>query len=226
MPSRLVFMPVAKMRDAFSWTSRRSVNFSNTASAALGLTAAQTSFNDFAVGLINTSTLRSGSTLAHYRRYPMDTFLQDQWKILPNLTLNLGIRYELPSAIYELDDRAANLIAGQGVTLFGSNSVLDIDTTKVGPSSVIYHPGVGRDTGWQIQLCDSLQPERSSGEERRQTRAGNAYGRFAFFQRYGPLHPQRRRRSSRVRRLKAGPCRASSQLFAICCVVVTYCRVS
>jgi Carboxypeptidase regulatory-like domain len=122
-------------------TSRGSVNFSNTASAALGLTAAQTSFNDFAVGLINTSTLRSGSTLAHYRRYPMDMFLQDQWKILPNLTLNLGIRYELPSAIYELDDRAANLIAGQGVTLFGTNSVLDIDTTKVGPSSIIYHQG-------------------------------------------------------------------------------------
>ena len=120
-------------------TSRGSVNFSNTAGG--GLTAAQTSFNDFAVGLINTSTLRSGSTLAHYRRYPMDMFLQDQWKILPNLTLNLGLRYELPSAIYELDDRAANLISGQGVTLFGTNSVLDIDTTKVGPSSIIYHQG-------------------------------------------------------------------------------------
>ncbi len=123
-------------------TSRGSLNFSNT--AANGLSAAQTSFSDFAVGLINTSTLRSGSTLAHYRRYPMDMFLQDQWRILPGLTLNLGIRYELPSAIYELDDRAANLINGQGVTLFGTNKVLNIDTTKVGPSSIVFSSGATR----------------------------------------------------------------------------------
>jgi len=120
-------------------TSRGSVNF--TSPAGGGLTAAQNSLHDFAVGLINTSTLRSGSTMAHYRRYPMDMFVQDQWRILPNLTLNLGIRYELPSAIYELDDRAANLIAGQGLTLFGTNKVLDIDTTKVGPASIIYTQG-------------------------------------------------------------------------------------
>ncbi|GAC1651415.1 MAG: hypothetical protein NVS9B15_11630 [Acidobacteriaceae bacterium] len=122
-------------------TSRGSVNFSNTANAKTGETAAQTSFNDFAAGLVNTSTLRSGSTLAHYRRYPMDMFFQDQWKVLPNLTLNLGIRYELPSAIYELSNRAANLIPGQGVTLFGTNKVLDIDTTQVGPGSIIYNTG-------------------------------------------------------------------------------------
>ena len=108
-------------------TSRGSVSF--------------TSFSDFAAGLINSSTLRSGSTLAHYRRFPMDLFVQDQWKILPNLTLNLGIRYELPSAIYERDNRAANLLDGQGVTLFGSNKVLDIDTTKVGPASIIFTQG-------------------------------------------------------------------------------------
>lgn len=120
-------------------TSRGSLNFSSTASG--GLTAAQNSFKDFAAGLINTSTLRSGSTLAHYRRYPMDMFAQDQWKIRPNLTLNLGIRYELPSAIYELDNRAANLVDGQGVTLFGTNNVLDINTAMVGPASIIYNHG-------------------------------------------------------------------------------------
>ncbi len=123
-------------------TSRGSLNFSNT--AANGLSAAQTSFNDFASGQINTSALRSGSTLAHYRRYPMDFFLQDQWRIRPNLTLNLGIRYELPSAIYELDNRAANLISGQGLTLFGTNSVLGIDTSKVGPASIVFTPGPTR----------------------------------------------------------------------------------
>jgi hypothetical protein len=108
-------------------TSRGSVNFS--------------SFSDFAAGLVNTSSQRSGSTLAHFRRYPMDMFAQDAWRILPNLTLNIGIRYELPSAIYELNNRGANLVAGQGLTLFGTNSVLGIDTTKVGPSSITLTPG-------------------------------------------------------------------------------------
>lgn len=108
-------------------TSRGSVNFS--------------SFADFAAGLVNTSSQRSGRTLAHFRRYPMDMFVQDAWRILPNLTLNIGVRYELPSAIYELDNRGANLVAGQGLTLFGTNNVLGIDTTKVGPASITLTPG-------------------------------------------------------------------------------------
>ncbi len=120
-------------------TSRGSLNFSNT--AANGLTAAQTSFNDFSAGLVNTSSQRSGRTLAHFRRYPMDMFAQDQWKILPNLTLNIGVRYELPSAIYELNNRGVNLIPGQGMTLFSTNEVLGIDTTKIGPASLTLTPG-------------------------------------------------------------------------------------
>lgn len=111
-------------------TSRGSVNFS--------------SFSDFAAGLVNTSSQRSGRTLAHFRRYPMDMFVQDAWRILPNLTLNLGIRYELPSAIYELDNRGANLVAGQGLTLFGTNNVVGIDTTKFGPASITLTPGATR----------------------------------------------------------------------------------
>jgi len=120
-------------------TSRGSLNFSNT--AANGLTAAQTSFNDFSAGLVNTSSQRSGRTLAHFRRYPMDMFAQDQWKILPNLTLNIGVRYELPSAIYELNNRGVNLIPGQGMTLFSTNEVLGVDTTKIGPASLTLTPG-------------------------------------------------------------------------------------
>ena len=132
-------------------TSRGSVNFTapatppvpaNPPNAAVPAhTAAENSFTDFANGQVNTSSLRSGVTLAHFRRYPMDMFAQDSWKILPNLTLNIGIRYELPSAIYELNNRGVNLVAGQGMTLFGTNSVLGIDTTKVGPASLILTPG-------------------------------------------------------------------------------------
>ena len=120
-------------------TSRGSITFNNT--AANGLTAAQTSFNDFANGLVFQGVLRSGSTLAHYRRYPVYLFAQDTWKVTPTFTLDYGIRYELPGAIYEHDRRGANLILGQGITLFDSNQVLQINTALNGPGSLYYTQG-------------------------------------------------------------------------------------
>lgn len=120
-------------------TSRGSITFSNT--AANGQTAAQTSFNDFASGLVNQGVLRSGTTLAHYRRYPVYMFAQDTWKVTPTLTLDYGIRYELPGAVYERDNRGANLIQGQGITLFNSSNVLAINTAMVGPGSIYFTPG-------------------------------------------------------------------------------------
>ena len=120
-------------------SSRGTLTFTNTSNATQ--TSAQTSFADFANGAINTSILRSGSTLAHYRRYPIYFFWQDTYKVTPSFTLNYGVRYEIPGAIYERDNRGANLVPGQGVTLFNSRSVLDIDTTKTGPSSIIFNQG-------------------------------------------------------------------------------------
>ena len=120
-------------------TSRGSVTFTNT--AANGLTAAQTSFRDFATGLVNQGVLRSGTTLAHYRRNPVYTFAQDTWKVTPNFTVDLGVRYELPGAVYERDNRGANLVPGQGITLFNSNNVLQINTALNGPGSIFYTQG-------------------------------------------------------------------------------------
>ena len=97
-----------------------------------------TSFSDFAAGLVNTSTFRSGSTLAYLRRYPFDMYLQDQYKIKDNLTLNYGLRYEYPSAVYERFDHGANFIPGVGPVVFGSNNALTIDPTKKGPASIFF----------------------------------------------------------------------------------------
>ena len=110
-------------------TSRGSVTFSESTAAA--------SFADFAAGQVYTSTLRSGTTLAHFRRYPVYMFGQDTWKVTQNFTLDYGIRYELPGAIYERNNRGANFIPGQGVTLFNSNNVLAINTAAVGPASIV-----------------------------------------------------------------------------------------
>jgi hypothetical protein len=43
------------------------------------------------------------------RQYRTGYFFQDDWKFLPNLTINLGIRYEFDQPIYEVNDKEANL---------------------------------------------------------------------------------------------------------------------
>ncbi len=96
------------------------------------------SFADFAVGLVNTSSIRTGQTVAYFRRYPWDLYWQDQFKVKENLTLNYGFRYEYPSAIYEIRNHGTNFIPGVGPVVLGTNQILDIDPTKKGRASIFF----------------------------------------------------------------------------------------
>jgi len=87
---------------------------------------------------VTTATLRFGSTIRYWRRYPWDAYWQDTYKVKDNFTLNYGVRYEFPSAIYQTRQQATNFIPGVGPMLLGSNKVLAIDTTKSGPNSFFF----------------------------------------------------------------------------------------
>ena len=90
---------------------------------------------DFAAGMVNTSTFKSGSTLAYWNRFPWDIYWQDQYKAKDNLTLNYGLRYEYPSAIYQTRFDATNFIPGVGPVLLGTNKVLTINPNGLGPAA-------------------------------------------------------------------------------------------
>jgi hypothetical protein len=96
------------------------------------------SWADFSAGLVNTSTFHTGSTLAYWKRYPFDLYWQDTYKIKDNLTLNYGVRYEYPSAIYQTRMQATNVIPSVGPVLLGTNQVLNIDPLKAGFGSLFY----------------------------------------------------------------------------------------
>jgi len=96
------------------------------------------SFSDFASGLVNTSSFFTGSSLAYWKRYPFDLYWQDTYKIKTNLTLNYGVRYEYPSAIYQTRFDATNFIPGVGPVLLGTNQVLNINPLLKGPSSLFF----------------------------------------------------------------------------------------
>jgi hypothetical protein len=86
-------------------------------------------FASFLLGQLNSisSTLYAGTQ--HYRRHEEGIYFQDDWKVTPRLTLNLGVRWELVGPLYEtngewsgVDLSAPNTAAGglPGALVFAS----------------------------------------------------------------------------------------------------------
>ncbi len=87
-------------------------------------------FADFLLGLPQSSSLRFGSPSNYFRGTNYSAFVQDEWKVRSNLSLNLGLRYELFGPLYERYDRLANLDFAAGLT-----GVAAVTPGKSGPYS-------------------------------------------------------------------------------------------
>jgi trimeric autotransporter adhesin len=79
-------------------------------------------FADFLLGLPQQTTLQSGTNSYDFASNSFDLFAQDDWRILPKLSLNLGFRYEYNGPFTEGHDRIANLDVANGFT--GASVVL------------------------------------------------------------------------------------------------------
>ena len=146
--------------------ARGTLFFGGSATAALdasGRAVADTGYDlaDFLLGYVQQSTVRSGGYDTYPRSLQADGYLQDEWSIRKNLTLNIGVRYDYAAPFTEKYGRMVNLDIAPGFTAAApvvaggtgpysgqfSNGLVNSDFNKFSPRlGIAYRPGTKRRT--------------------------------------------------------------------------------
>ncbi|MBV9081784.1 MAG: TonB-dependent receptor [Acidobacteriaceae bacterium] len=99
------------------------------------------SLADFLLGAVKTNSYSLPQPLIGRRNYNLGLFLQDDWKIRPNLTLNLGLRWEYESPVATANNEYSRVDPTTGHVLFaGRNASRTLNLTA---SKLNFGPRVG-----------------------------------------------------------------------------------
>ncbi len=79
-----------------------------------GAATGKSDFADFLTGVPDTSTLAFGNADKYFRQSVYDAYATDDWRLRPDLTLNVGLRWEYGAPLTELKDRLVNLDIASG----------------------------------------------------------------------------------------------------------------
>ncbi|HZR67131.1 MAG TPA: TonB-dependent receptor [Terriglobales bacterium] len=114
---------------------------------------------DFVLGLIQNVQLASPLGLVGNRQWRLAGYFQDDFKVTPRLTLNLGIRYEYDQPWYEQNDKTANVLPGGIVEYAGRIPAQAIPGSKLCPTRACYNGNYDQfmpRVGFAYQAMDKL----------------------------------------------------------------------
>ena len=116
------------LRRAANFTSRSTTTssqqnprgaFSFTGAATQGAAAVRTSGSDladFLIGVPDASAIAFGNADKYFREPVYNAYFTDDWRVLPILTINAGLRWDYSAPITELFGRLVNLDVANGFT--------------------------------------------------------------------------------------------------------------
>jgi hypothetical protein len=112
--------------------------------------ASGSGFADFLLGLPQQSSVQAGLSKTYLRANVIDWYANDDWRILPNLTLNYGVRYEYFSPYVAKDNQLVNLDHNANFTAVEAVQPGQIGTfsgsfprSLVNPDRSMYAPRMG-----------------------------------------------------------------------------------
>jgi len=117
-------------RGTFTFTGAATQGTSNS------VTASGSDLADFLIGVPDTSSIAFGNADKYFRQTVYDLYVMDDWRILTNLTINAGLRWDYGAPITEIHGRLVNLDIASGFTDVAQ--VLGSD--PIGPLTHIHYP--------------------------------------------------------------------------------------
>jgi trimeric autotransporter adhesin len=117
-------------RGIFTFTGAATQGIAN------GVATGGSDLADFLIGVPDTSQIAFGNADKYFRQPVYDLYGTDDWRILPNLTINAGMRWDYGSPITEIHGRLVNLDVLSGYT--AAKPVLGSD--PIGPLTGDHYP--------------------------------------------------------------------------------------
>jgi hypothetical protein len=94
------------------------------------------SLQNFFSGTIKNARITSGNTARSLSDEGYAVFVQDDWRLTPRFTVNVGLRYELTTVVKDSNNLLGNFVPGQGLLQAGSSqlgSVINGDHNNFAP---------------------------------------------------------------------------------------------